>query len=407
MRAIPQLADSAPAKAWEPLVSAEVRGEALASAAAVGRRLRVTMDSKDAPLDGSLAAGWAGATLLFAYLYEVFGDERWARDLERALDLSLTSADDDSSLFGGVPGTHWCVAHLRTMGWDLPDFGFPEALIDYLSSDVRAGQLSYDLTHGLVGLGAYFLELDGEHRTAGITLVERRLEATRPDNGSLWLRSRNNFPEWDCPPDDANTDYGVAHGLGGLLGFYTACTGTRRSSSHSSEAAAIVRCLLEARGSGPHSIIPALRRTDRLISSRTAWCYGDAGVSLVLARAAHSVDESGLWDEAESWARAVCKRPRALMDLEGKGICHGTAGIALILARWTRLSDCEVIRRSACHWADEVVADVVRIADSPSPSELGLLEGEIGVALVALAVASGTAPAWDRAFLLSARSCTA
>src|SRR5262249_46657730 len=140
---------------------------------------------------------------------------------------SATAAAADNptlaSLYGGLMGVGWSLAHLqdRVPGLDGEDelAEIDNLLLDHLAESPWTGD--YDLINGLVGFGVYALER--RQRAAALACLERvvdRLAETaveRADGFSWWTN-----PGW-LPParrEEVPLGYynlGLAHGVPGVI----------------------------------------------------------------------------------------------------------------------------------------------------------------------------------------------
>jgi hypothetical protein len=107
---------------------------------------------------------------------------------------------------------------------------------------------------------------------------------------------------------------------------------------------------------------------------------------------------------------AVLRRPLAARRIESPTFCHGVAGLLQIVLRFANDTGSVALEAGAIALTEQLlglyepesllgfrsVEFAGKRVDQP-----GLLDGAPGVALVLLAVACNTAPAWDRLFLLS------
>src|SRR5262245_30501301 len=152
---------------WRPLLEGALKARALESVDAITNDL-ATLGR--APADPSLAEGTAGLSVLHGYLARA-GHRAGAADTAIRCLRSATAAAADSpteaSLYGGLAGVGWSLAHLqgRVPGLDGEDelAEIDNLLLDHLAEPYWTGD--YDLINGLVGFGVYALERR-EHTTA-------------------------------------------------------------------------------------------------------------------------------------------------------------------------------------------------------------------------------------------------
>src|SRR5271157_3109501 len=189
---------------WTPLLEGGLKDRAMESIATVLDAL----STRERDLDGSpsLAGGTAGLAILHGYLAQTEGGQDHAALAARLLQRATAAVADHpgfASLYGGLAGVGWALAHLQDR---LPGLGgenelteIDQALLEHL--DQSPWPDTYDLIDGLVGFGVYALERGpGAEAVACLELVIDRLAETaehRPD-GITWV-SRE---EW-LPPNTA------------------------------------------------------------------------------------------------------------------------------------------------------------------------------------------------------------
>src|SRR5262249_17292175 len=123
-----------------------------------------------------------------------------ARCLRQAV-AAMRSSPRPMSLFGGLTGVGWAVAHLqgRVPGLDSEEEDLAEidgVLLNHLQQSPWSG--TYDLIDGLVGFGVYALER--APRQAALACIERIIDhlaevAEHRPNGITWASQ----PAWLAP----------------------------------------------------------------------------------------------------------------------------------------------------------------------------------------------------------------
>jgi hypothetical protein len=306
--------------------------------------------------DPSLALGTAGTALLHAHLGD---DERAATCAEDALVAAVAAAEVGAGLYEGITGPAWVLAHLDgwvlDLGDDDPLDAIDTALADLLDADWDG---DVDLVSGLAGIGVYALERP--HAAALVDRVVDHLARTGPP----WTTRR---------PDDL----GVAHGTPGIIGFLAA---TDATALRDDAAAWLLERELRCRD-GFSTQAGGDRR------ARTAWCYGDPGVAVMLVRAGHL-------DDGHRLARLAAERALEESGVTDAAVCHGAGGVAHVFARLWQHTDDIAMHDAAVTWLRRAL-DL-----APALEDHSFLEGRAGLALV-LHAALGHDPTWDRVLLLS------
>src|SRR5687768_9689565 len=172
------------------------------------------------------AADW-GRPLLHAYLAEA---RQSSAHRERADDLidqavdALATGRMRPSLYDGVAGTGWLVAHTDALCGRRDEDAFAD-IDQFLLQTLRVDRhpRDYDLISGPVGMGVYFLErLPDATAREGLQQVVDTLtgQADRTDEHARWFTSPSNVPE--SQKELAPNGYynlGVAHGAPGIVGL--------------------------------------------------------------------------------------------------------------------------------------------------------------------------------------------
>jgi lantibiotic modifying enzyme len=411
---------------WRPILTGEVKARALA---AVGEIVAALPDpSIDSP-DASLSGGSAGLAILCGYLARagLDDDENAAQFLVHALN-SVSSQPMGPSLYGGFTGIAWAAAHLERQLFDSNDEDANEAIDEALSDYLGCSpwEDNYDLVSGLTGIGVYALErLPRASAIKCLKLVVDRLDETAEHNvdGVTWLTRAHLLPAHQREQClNGYYNLGLAHGVPGVI----ALLGQVCAAGVASEKARqllddaiqwILRQRLTATEQSTFSPWINFSGAERE-DCRLAWCYGDAGVAMSLLVAARSINEISWEHEALAIARRAAKRNPESAGVRDAGLCHGAAGLGHIFNRLFQASGEEVFRDAARFWFGRTLEfrrkgfgvggfssyrfDRETEAESWE-SEIGLLEGAAGIALVLLAAVNDIEPKWDRVLLVSAR----
>jgi len=380
-------------------------------------------------IDASLASGSAGLAILFAYLDQArsgYGDKETAQYfLEQAID-AVASVPMDSSLYGGVTGVAWAMAHLR--GWFLEaDHDATEAMDTLLRDSLsrRPWRGSYDLTQGLVGFGVYAMEqLPKQIGIECLAHVIDRLDenAERTPDGITW------FTSWELLPASqrrvsfiGNYNLGVAHGVPGVIAFLAqVCALDERKIPGVTKVRAKARPLLDGAvawllaqkiSAGAECVFPEwIFRGLSLRSSRVAWCYGDLGIAAALLAAASCMNDANWEREAVRLARRVAERSFDQSGVKDCALCHGAAGAGHLFNRMFQTSGESWLKDAALGWFQRAlemrrpeggIAGFAAFRLDHWSNEVGILEGAGGIALALLAGVTPNEPAWDRMLLIS------
>jgi class I lanthipeptide synthase len=419
------------ANSWRPVLDDELRRRAFEAfediAASLCREPNATSSSLiEVIREASLGDGQAGLALFYAYASQArpgYADDQLALEfLEQAID-TLAAAPMSPALYSGFTGVAWVSAHLSDPADEDPNESIDKILLELLSRP--SWPFDYDLINGLVGIGVYLLERL-PHPTAAQCL-QRIFDfldemAQRVPEGITWWTPPKLLPaneRKDFPRGLYNL--GVAHGVPGVIGFFSsACSAGVANDRSKTLLQQAVNWVLEQRSSRnagcvfPYSVGPGVSR----IPARLAWCYGDAGIAVMLLHAARSMNESTWKREAIDLALHAAECSIEESGVVDAALCHGAAGLGHIFNRIynttldTRFAD------AARFWFEHAL----RLRDTnkgvagfsalkPGASgknewvaDPGFLTGAAGIGLALLAATASIEPEWDRVMLLSPSS---
>jgi lantibiotic modifying enzyme len=233
-----------------------------------------------------------------------------------------------------------------------------------------------------------------------------------------WHTAPSLLPPWqrELAPD-GYFNYGLAHGVPGVIGLLAAMI---EAGEHAARARALlepaIRWLLQGElAAGHHARFPMWDSgVAPPVPSRAAWCYGDPGVAIVLARAAQATGSAETHEAATRIARAVAVRSEANAGIIDPTICHGAFGLAHVLRRLSSVVADPEVKRAAFDWtrrglamrrAGEAMGGFLSESCSPEAAEHSamsastLLTGGAGIGLVLLSMLDDECDGWDAPLL--------
>ncbi len=381
-----------------------------------------------------VAQGDAGLALLCGQVDRIRPDEGWDVRAHRLLETATAGLADRAlppALCGGLAGLGFVaeqVSHegtrYRRLAAVIDDALVPQAYALAGYTRAHLGDLSvghFDAISGLAGVAAHLLA------RCDRAAVDGAIEAMLRALADLALTAADPVPGWYTPPtrlmDDAartrfpagNLNCGLAHGLPGplaVLALASAASAVPRWRDAVADAAAwlVAQRSDDDWGANWPIAVPPGETSVRCEASRAAWCYGSPGVARALWLAGTALEDEALTGLAVEAMAAVYRRPVRVRHIDSPAFCHGVAGLLQITLRFGHDSGLPL-------FADAAVALTGQLLDAYEPDSLlgfrgvepdgtqvdqpGLLDGAAGVALVLLAAATGTAPGWDRMFLLA------
>jgi hypothetical protein len=133
---------------------------------------------------------------------------------------------------------------------------------------------------------------------------------------------------------------------------------------------------------------PAFGEVVGSTASRMAWCYGDAGLAVVLHAAATAVGDEDTRRHALALGHRSARRESPLVVSEAN-LCHGAVGLGHIFNRLAQATGDDELGHAAFAWYE-------RALSLPMPEQLDLLEGQLGIALALSAAVTPEPPMWDQ-----------
>lgn len=405
---------------WQPLLDGALADRARESVDRIVADL--ALPERHPAGDASLAGGTAGEAILHGYRART-EHGREAAVAERCLQdaiAAMTATPAPASLYEGLTGVGWALAHLRG---GLPNLDgeddlaeIDEVLLQHLEPSPWADE--YDLISGLVGFGVYALErLPGPAAVASLERVIDHLDETAerwPDGVRWWTN-----PDWLAEQTRAKypsgyRDLGLAHGVPGVIALLgRACEAGVALNKARPLLDGAVRWLLAQDGPAgfPYWLDPGGATEN---GARLAWCYGDPGVAAALLGAARCVGQPAWERQAIAIARRAAARPLEHSGVVDAGLCHGAAGLGHVFNRLFQATGEPELGAAARFWLARTLQmrregrgisgyeawqtdedEITWVADP------GLLTGAAGIGLALLGATTAIEPAWDRMLLVA------
>jgi lantibiotic modifying enzyme len=408
---------------WQAVADAETSRRAWAAIDEIERHLVThltpSLSSTEQVKTAMSPGGDIGLVLFFAYLEAARPGSGAA---ERALDVlgryidSLPETDVSPALYGGFCGLGWVTEHLIRRF-----FEGPSDLTSEIDAALRALLEGpsyfkhYELIRGLSGFGTYLLErLPHPESYELLSRILDHLQATVEDSPAgctWWTPPRPQFPQ-GC------YNLGVAHGIPGVLGFLAEANRAGLTDPRIAlYAEGSVHWLLAHRLRDGDSAFPAWIVPDsEPVPTRTAWCYGDLGIAVVLLSAARSFGRPDWESEALALAHLAARRSIEAAQAIDCSLCHGTAGASHLFLRLYQATGDPLLKTTALAWLERTLAmrrpgegfaGFLTWVNTMEPNggswrgEPGFLMGAAGVGLTLLGAVTDIEPAWDRLLLTS------
>lgn len=378
----------------------------------------------------SLAGGAAGIALLHIERARTgHGDEATAHAWITEATREPLSAGANASLFHGAP-TVGLLLHAA----DQPRYRRSLAAIDAQVAAITRARLAaaqhridrgerlrmreFDLIHGLIGLGIYYLRRYPDQPITHDVLAYL-VRLTQPPTRHIKTDGLAGLPAWwltdglSSNPDPekflhGHGNLGVAHGMSAVIAVLALASLSGVAPAGTRDALAELCAWTDRWRQGtdmspwwPGYLTYDNARTHQVAAMqrpRPSWCYGIAGISRAQQLAAVALADPTRQRRAEAGILAVMRDPEQLAKLDGIGLCHGKAGLLQAAWRINESGDNPDLAAELPALAADLATQLTEAADRPE-----FMDGASGAALALETVGSGTAPAsgWDAVLALA------
>lgn len=324
---------------------------------------KIFLDRKTYIGNIGLYTGDSGVLLLLTQYYLWSGDERYvnkAYEVLTKIEEMISGKNVLSTFCSGLAGYGWLLCYLNekeVLDIDEDYFAELDTLLELWINKMQARR-EYDLMHGLLGLGLYFLKRQKVDPVRNIlnTLAQ---DAEYDDNGEIrWFSYSQYRPK--------RYDFGLAHGMAGFLYFLNKCyalgieqelcyqlgNGIVQFYLHNEMDASTVGSYY------PYSILydDYNQHAYTPTKCRLAWCYGDVSSLSVIYQYAKLVGDKRLERTTVDKLVSTSYR-RDLKDVEIKDaqFCHGASGLAHMYNRLYRQTGRCEFKSAAVYWMKVMV----------------------------------------------------
>lgn len=323
--------------------------------------------------NSALFCGIPGILMLYAHLYQITGNIAFKNKALKIFDYLLQMIEAESTVTttfcNGLAGLGWLFIFLKNNNeavdicslLELDDFldELDEALEQEVDKMLVAK--NYDLLHGVLGIGLYFIKRQ-KHE-----IVERICEdlyhnCELRDGEIKWKR----FDKYRA--NEYIYDLGLAHGNSGILYFLGKCyTNNIALKKCKTLIDGIFKFYLNNRqdlkiveSNFPASIIVNGYSSGHNppLKSRLAWCYGDLGILHTLLLVSGWIGDQESRSLFEVLLEEVAmRRSASVTRLEDSHFCHGKAGVGYIFFSIYHMTQNPVFEEAAEFWLNQVLDD--------------------------------------------------
>lgn len=374
--------------------------------------------AKTAPGYNGIMGGNSGLALYYFYLYKVLGEAALAERAGQVLDhIFETVNSDDPRLTGfsyavGAAGFGYLMNHLVSEGFmdfDLNDNfeNLDERLCALALEDAGAGRA--DFLHQSVGILHYLASKPNvaPFQSQMETIVDLLDQHAVRD--TLGWRHVSTFGD----RGGAHFDVCTAHGLSGtlmvLMEVYEKNIRTQKIEEILRQGIRFLTAFQRdpmpdenKRSAFPLSV--EIEHVQPDYSNMLAWCYGDFGPTLAIARAGRLLGETAWTANAQELAGYLSKRLVIENNLvqDDSHFCHGASGVAQCFKSLYREFPTAELEAAYETWIDITMYLLDEDLEKGTfiGKEIGFLEGMTGVGLTLASALSEEDLRWDKALLL-------
>ncbi|GAA1095856.1 lanthionine synthetase C family protein [Nocardiopsis metallicus] len=273
----------------------------------------------------------------------------------------------------------------------------------------------YDLISGLTGIGVALMRT-APHSTAleqVLTYLVRLTEPLPTDQGhkpGWWVHHDPRMINDPAFPH-GHMNLGMAHGISGVLAFLSL---NHRAGRHVPGQQGAIRRLCETldlwQRSDTHGswwpgwvTTPHPEQQPQPLNrpGPPSWCYGTPGIARARQLAGRALQDYTLQHTAEHALLACVQRANHQNSSNDDGLCHGSSGLLQTLLRATHDHATTTQANELAQATDEIQAALMKSPRSGEATDIGLLEGRTGTALVLSTRTGSHTPAWDTLLLLA------
>ncbi len=384
--------------------------------------------SKEDKLDNiGIYTGSSGECLLMYLNYKISQNPLFYDKLNEILNESLEFVVDENSAYNfsfasGLPGWAWMLRFLVEKDLleycEIEEFLQRIDIVAYEKMLQFAMEGDFDPIHGAVGIGNYFIMAKDFTKVKELLYI---LDSQKLIEGQEIKWPKKNF----IKPDEYSYDFGLAHGMAGILSFLILCFESEIEKELTKDLIKGIVAFFEnniqdfnsAGSYFPNSISTKNYKSKSNASqtSRLAWCYGDLGILFTIYRASDILQNYSTQEKALSALIANTQRinfeETTVIDA---GFCHGSCGIAYIYYKlWLKTKLIE-FKNSSDFWYRKTLAFFNNVENVDNYTYLignfegrkfkrcnSLLEGNCGMAISLLCYLHPDLADWDKCMLLS------
>ncbi|MFZ6659121.1 lanthionine synthetase C family protein [Undibacterium sp. TJN19] len=387
----------------------------------IDRYLRDAIQLKSANI--SLASGLSGVAFFYSALSMRPNFESADQYLQLLIDQIYTNVSEiefvDFRFFSGLPGIAFSMeilAHLQNPE-NVENCSINDDIDDVIFNAVKHTSKieHFDLISGLVGIGVYALGRTNRvarERIFNLVFDSLMKVSIKTEFGLCWRTEPKyqGYESRNLNPPKGNFNLGLAHGVPGVIALFArAILNGFQSSQLKDSLSDTTNWLLANERFGTESSFSVLSGVT--YDARSAWCYGDPGVSIAVILSGIALQNDGIIDRGLAIGLRAAKRLGPSAGVNDHGICHGSSGLVLIFDQLYRISGDEQFRFAADVWRQRIMNAAVSrldinnfatyLGDGTTSHQIGMLTGISGIGLTLLSNPDEKIADWFNCLLIS------
>jgi hypothetical protein len=268
---------------------------------------------------------------------------------------------------------------------------------------------NFDLFSGLLSYGNYFYRraLYDKKNVVFLKKIERYLIELKDENGII---------SYDSAADTNNPiNIGLAHGLPSQIVFFSKSYELTKNKESIQYAKDAIDFILKYRKTNGDSMFPSVidlfNKSNNLIDSRLAWCYGDLGIAYAILYYSKATKDNIYKDIAIEIIKHSIKRVKNT-GVNDKCFCHGTSGLFYLFYKLYTKFNIKICEKAYKYWLKltlenyknlnsfETCALNIELNKKEFMLDLGLIEGITGIGLSLVSYIDKTENEWEDFFML-------
>jgi hypothetical protein len=316
------------------------------------------------------ALGIAGGTIITkAILHGITEGESTQNEIVKSinddLDIIFQTIENSTQLSPtfctGLAGTGWLMEYLKRLGIidiDLDEFLEEIDEVLRLNLGIMIRNNYFDILHGYLGLGIYFLK---RNKTEEVRKIITALNNCKTDTGNEIKWKSLSFGS-----GEPIYNFSLSHGNASILYFLGKCFSQNICMPECSE---LIDGLFKFYFNNLQDIGVQLSYFPNAISiddykhgrsaaedSRLAWCYGDLGILHTMYLVSNWIGDNAIREKVVEMLLWEAKR-RDKQDtlVSDAGFCHGSSGVGYIFSAVHNKTGILNFKEAADYWLDETV----------------------------------------------------